>query len=75
MKFSTLSILRRVSNFRDTKKIKLDPKLNSVLEKEMCELGFVKFLCDLIIETKDPVPRFEYILALTDFLDEAHEIV
>lgn len=52
-----------------------DPRLNEALEKEMCNLGFVEFICNLIIKTSGTEDKFEYILALTDFMDEGHEIV
>ena len=64
-----LFVLRHLANFND------HPEIAEEIRKDLCELGFTKFLCQVISKPSiSQSSRYVYILSLVDFLDEGEEV-
>lgn len=61
-----MKILRNLANYRNEN----DIETSTSIHKDLCDLGFTDFLCEVISKDKDHNSKLEYILALCDFLDE-----
>lgn len=59
-----MKILRSLANFRN------DLDASSSIHRDLCDLGFTDFLCEVISKDNNPNSKLEYILCLCDFLDE-----
>lgn len=44
--------------------------MSEIIHKDLCDLGFTDFLCEVISKDSNPNSKLEYILCLCDFLDE-----
>ena len=70
-KVHTMKILRKLLNFK-----KNDPKRNNLeIQRDLVEIGLMNTLCKVFAHEKNEKLKFEYILGLVDFLDEANKSI
>ena len=64
-----IKIVRNLANFSEQEEI------SQKIRKDLCSLGYTDFLCKVISKSNiSDSSRFEYIIALVDFLDEGQEV-
>lgn len=69
VKDNTIRILRHLGNFKGNEEIR-----KNILQ-DLCDIGYTQYLCSVISKnTIDFTSKFEYIIALVDFLDEGEQI-
>ena len=69
IKDQTIKLIRHLANFNE------DEELADEIKKELCSLGYTNFLCEVICKTSvNDSSRYQYIIALVDFLDEGEMV-
>ena len=69
IKQAALSIIKKLSNFKD------DPEIYESIQIDLLQLKFIDFFDDVIVNSKNEDERQEFMLAMIDFLDDASEKV
>ncbi|KAL4475530.1 hypothetical protein ABPG72_009219 [Tetrahymena utriculariae] len=67
IRMNSMKILRKISNYRQ------DSKVNESIQHDLISMGFLNFLCDIIIIEQDPLMKLEYIRGLIDFMEESNK--
>lgn len=65
IKLKTMTILRKLSNYKNDSVI-----IESIL-KDLGELGFTNFLCDLISSEENHEQKLEYIKGFVEYIDDS----
>ncbi|KRX09146.1 hypothetical protein PPERSA_08862 [Pseudocohnilembus persalinus] len=63
---SAMKVLRKISNYKQNMDVA------ESIQKDLCSLGFLKYICEVIINESES-QKLEYIVGLVDFLDEANK--
>lgn len=62
----SMRILRKLSNYKHNSRV------NDSIQHDLLAMGFLHFLCDVIIVEQDALMKLEYIKGLIDFMDEGN---
>ncbi|CAD8120276.1 unnamed protein product [Paramecium sonneborni] len=65
IKLKSINIVRKLSNYKE------DFQITKSILKDLGELGFTDFLCDLIKQEVDSEQKLEYIKAFVDYIDDS----
>ncbi|CAD8205015.1 unnamed protein product [Paramecium pentaurelia] len=65
IKLKSINIVRKLSNYKE------DFQITKQILKDLGELGFTDFLCDLIKQEVDSEQKLEYIKAFVDYIDDS----
>ncbi|EGR32545.1 hypothetical protein IMG5_078330 [Ichthyophthirius multifiliis] len=66
-RMNSMKILRKISNFKQ------DLETNQSIQKDLISMGFLDFLCNIIIVEQDTQMKLEYIKCLIDFIEEGNK--
>ncbi|EAS05098.2 inositol-triphosphate type 1 protein (macronuclear) [Tetrahymena thermophila SB210] len=66
IRLNAMKMLRKISNY------KKDQKISDSIQRDLNAMGFLNFLCDVIVEEDDSKMKLEYILGLNNFMEKAN---
>ncbi|EGR32730.1 hypothetical protein IMG5_072330, partial [Ichthyophthirius multifiliis] len=67
IRLNALKVLRNISNFNK------DFQIYESIQNDLCEIGFMKLLCNVIINEVNENTKTEFIIGLNDFMNESNQ--
>lgn len=65
IRLQAMKILRKISNY------KKEQRVSDSIQRDLNAMGFLRFLCDVIVLEDEPKMKLEYILGLNNFMEKA----